>query len=79
MALNINENIYEQTKLNKILNKIFSENYLLKEYGLNQKLILSEKAQIYKDLIGKEDYVYKRDLKDCVNRHFFSNSLFSTE
>ena len=92
--LNINENIYKQTKLNQILNKIFSENYLLffrkiyfkseriinlKEYGLNQKLILSEKAQMYKDLIEDKDYVYKRDLKDCVNRHFFSNSLFITE
>ena len=94
VALNINENIYEQTKLNKILNKIFSENYLLffrkiyfkseriinlKEYGLNQKLILSEKAKMYKDLIENKDYVYKRNLKDCVNRHFFSDSLFTTE
>ena len=39
MALNINENIYEQTKLNKILNKIFSENYLL----FLEKYILKEK------------------------------------
>ena len=94
MDQNINENIYEQTKWNKILNKIFSQNYLLffrkiyfkseriinlKEYGLNQKLILSEKAQMYKDLIENKDYVYKRNLKDCVNRHFFSDSLFITE
>ena len=94
MDQNINENIYEQTKWNKILNKIFSENYLLffrkiyfkseriinlKEYGLNQKLILSEKAKMYKDLIENKDYVYKRNLKDCVNRHFFSDSLFTTE
>ena len=94
VAQNTNENIYEQIKWNKILNKIFSENYLLffrkiyfkseriinlKEYGLNQKLILSEKAQMYKELIENEDYVYKRNLKDCVNRHFFSDSLFITE
>ena len=94
VALNINKNIYEQTKFDTILNKIFSENYLLffrkvyfkseriinlKEYGLNQKLILSEKAKMYKDLIENKDYVYKRYLKDCVNRHFFSNSLFTTE
>ena len=94
VALNINKNIYEQTKLDIILNKIFSENYLLffrkvyfkseriinlKEYGLNQKLILSEKAKMYKDLIENKEYVYKRYLKDCVNRHFFSNSLFTTE
>ena len=94
VALNINKNIYEQTKFDTILNKIFSENYLLffrkvyfkseriinlKEYGLNQKLILSEKAKMYKDLIENKDYVYKRYLKDCVNRHFFSNSLFMTE
>ena len=66
VALNINKNVYEQTKWNKILNKIYFENYLLffrkvyfkseriinlKEYGLNQKLILSEKAKMYKDLI----------------------------
>ena len=91
---NINENIYEQTKWNKILNKIFSENYLLffrkiyfkseriinlKEYGLNKTLILSEKAKMYKDLIENKEYAYKRYLKDCVNRHFFSDSLFITE
>ena len=94
VAPNINKNIYEQTKLDTILNKIFSENYLLffrkfyfkseriinlKEYGLNQKLILSEKAKMYKDLIENKDYVYKRYLKECVNRHFFSDSLFITE
>ena len=94
VALNINKNVYEQTKWNKILNKIYFENYLLffrkfyfkseriinlKEYGLIQKLILSEKAKMYKDLIENEEYVYKRNLKDCVNRHFFSNSLFITE
>ena len=94
VALNINKNIYEQTKLDTILNQIFSENYLvffrkvyfkseriinLKEYGLNQKLILSEKAKMYKDLIENKDYVQKRYLKECVNRHFFSDSLFITE
>ena len=94
VALNKNENVYKETKWNKILNNIFSENYLLffkkiyfkskiiinlEEYGLNQKLILSEKAQMYKDLIENEEYVYKRNINDCLNRYFFCNSLFTTE
>ena len=91
---NINKNIYDKTKWNHILKKIYSENYLLffrkiyfkseriinlKEYGLNQKFILSEESQMYKDLIKNGDYVYKRNLKDCVNRYFLLNSLFTTE
>ena len=64
-----NRYIYEQTKWNKVLNKIYSQNYLLffrkiyfkserkinlKEFGLNKEIILSHKAKMYKDLVGEE-------------------------
>ena len=93
-----NKNIYEETKDNKILDKIFSENYLLffkkiyfksnrkinlREYGLNKNIILSEKVKMYKDLLENKkyakEYVYIKNIKKCVNQHFFHNSLFITE
>lgn len=63
---NINKNIYEQIKKNKILDNILSENYLLLfkkiyfkssklinlvEYGLNKNIILSDNVKMYKDLL----------------------------
>ena len=88
-----NRNIYEQTKWNKVLNKIYSQNYLLffrkiyfkserkinlKEFGLNKEIIVSHKAQMYKDLVGKEEYFYKKKIKNCINHHFFPDTLFKT-
>ena len=93
-AQNYNKNIFDQTKNNKILDKIYSENYSLffkkiyfkskreinlREYGLNKKIILSEKVEMYEDLLENKEYVYKRNIKKCVNQHFFHNSLFITE
>lgn len=63
---NINKIIYNEIKENTIINKIFSENYLLlfkkiyyksdklinlSEYGLNKNIILSDKVKMYKDLL----------------------------
>ena len=89
-----NRNIYEQTKWNKVLNKIYSQNYLLffrkiyfkseskinlNEFGLNKEIILSDKAQMYKDLVEEEEYFYKKNIINCVNHHFFPGTLFTTE
>ena len=89
-----NKFIYEQLKEDKILNKIFSENYLfffkkiyfksertvnLREYGLNKKIILSNKVKMYKDLLKDKECEYKKNIIKCVNHHFFPNSLFKVE
>ena len=93
--LNYNIYIYEQVKGDKVLKKIFSENYSLffrkiyfksrntinlREYGLNKTIILSDNVKMYKDLFKKnEEYSYKRNMNNCVNHHFFPNSIFNIE
>ena len=92
--LNYNNNIYVKTKGNKVLNKIYSENYLLffrkiyfksdkkinlREYGLNKEIKLSDKAKLYKDLIKNLDDVYKKNICNCVRNNFIDNLLFKTE
>ena len=89
-----NRNIYDKTKWNKVLNKIYSQNYLLffrkiyfkserkinlRDFGLNKEIILSGKAQMYKDLLGKGEYFYKNKINNCVNHHFFPDTVFTTE
>lgn len=85
-----NKNIYEETKGNEVLNMIYSKNYLLffreiyfkSERIINLKnkiIILSDKVKMFKDLIKTKDYIYNRNLNDCVNRNFFPNSLFKIE
>ena len=92
--LNYNNNIYVKTKGNKVLNKIYSENYLLffrkiyfksdkkinlREYGLNKEIKLSDKAKLYKDLIKNSDDVHKKNTRNCVRNNFIDNLLFKTE
>lgn len=92
--LNYNKYVYEQLKKDKVLNKIFSENYSLffkkfyykseriinlREYGLNEKLILSNEVKMYKDLIKNKEYVHKKYISNCVNHHFFPGSLFKID
>ena len=92
--LNYNNNIYAKTKGNKVLNKIYSENYLLffrkiyfksdkkinlRDYGLNKEIKLSDKAKLYKDLIKNLDDVYKKNICNCVRNNFIDNLLFKTE
>ena len=91
-VLSYNKNIYEQTKSNKVLNKIYSQNYLLffrkiyfpsertinlREYGLNDEIILSDKSQMFTDLVKKEEYFYKKNIKNCVKHHFLPNTVFT--
>ena len=92
--LNYNIYIYEQVKEDKVLKKIFSENYSLffrkiyfksrsiinlREYGLNKTIILSDNVKMYKDLVNNKEYMYKRNINNCVNHHFFPNSIFNIE
>ena len=92
---NYNENIYKKTKGNVVLKNLYSENYLLffkkiyiksekiinlREYGLNKKIILSDKVKMFKDLIKNKDNIYKEKIINSVNHHFLNNSLlFKTE
>ena len=94
-VLNENKNIYEQTKENKVLSKIYSENYVtffrkiyfkseriinLRAYGGNEKIILTDKARMFKDIIKDQEYVYKKILINCVYNNFMPYSLlFETE
>ena len=92
--LNYNMYIFEQVKEDKVLKKIFSENYTsffrkiyfksrsiinLREYGLNKAIILPDKIKMYKDLLKNEEYTYKRNMNNCINHHFFPNSIFNIE
>lgn len=91
-----NKEIYEQIKDNIILEKIFSENYLnifkkiyhrgnkiinLKEYGLNEKIVLSDKTKMYNDLLLKDEIRYlsrfsRRKYNECVKFNFIQDSIF---
>ena len=92
--LDYNRNIYDQIKEDRLLSQIFSENYLLlfrkiyfkserilRGYGLNKRIILSDKVKMYKDLLKKinSSDEYEKNIKNCVNRNFFHKSLFTTE
>ena len=81
--VNINKNIYDKIKENKILKEIFSENYLslfkkiylkstksinLSEYGLNKNIILSDKVKMFKDLLNKiENLDTNKKYKKIIN------------
>ena len=88
--LNYNENIYEKIKGNNVLKNLFSENYLLlfrkiyfksekiinlREYGLNEIIILSDEVKMFKDLLKNEDNVYKEIIKKFAKRNYLINSL----
>ena len=54
----------------------------LQKYGLNKKLILSEKIQMYKDLlkksnnINKKDNFYQKRMNECITRNYFLDAIF---
>ena len=92
--INHNKIIYETTKVYNVLNKIYSENYLLffrniyftsnkkinlSKYGLNKEIMLSDKVKMYKDLIKNKDIVHKRNIYNCLRNNFLDNPLFRIE
>ena len=89
----INIDLYNKAICNPIIKNIFSENYLslfrnvyypnkriinLEKYGLNDTLILSEKAKTYKDLLIKNGWrseddknnEYFKKLEDVIKKNF---------
>ena len=91
-----NSSICEQIKDNEVLNKILSENYLslfkkiyykssriinLKEYGLDQNIVLSKEVKMFDDLLkcnDKETFddkdQYKKYLKECALQNYLPES-----
>ena len=93
---NANMKIYEIIKENEVLNKILSENYLklfkkiyyksnniinLKEYGLDENIVLSKKVKMFKDLLKDnealdENKEYIKNIKECAIQNYIPNFIF---
>ena len=91
-----NSSICEQIKDNEVLNKILSENYLslfkkiyykssriinLKEYGLDQNIVLSKEVKMFDDLLKSNDKEafddkdqYKKYLGECALQNYLPES-----
>ena len=91
-----NSEIYEQIKDNEVLNKILSENYLslfkkiyyksskiinLKEYGIDQNIVLSKEVKMFDDLLKCKDKEacddkdqYKKYLGECALQNYLPES-----
>ena len=92
-----NRKIYEIIKGNEVLNKILSENYLklfkkiyyknktntinLKEYGLDETIVLSKKVKMFKDLLKDNEALdvnkeYIKKIKECAIHNFIPDFMF---
>ena len=91
--INSNKILYEKIKQDKVICNIFSENYLklfkkiyfknnkiinLKEYGLDEEIILSKEVKIFKDLIkeNEDSEEYQKNINECALQNYLPNSLF---
>lgn len=93
---NVNKEIYEQIKDNEILKNIFSENYLklfkkiyyksnkiinLKEYGLEEEIILTKPVKMFKDLLNDNEASdinkeYRKNIAECAAQNYLPDSIF---
>ena len=86
---NTNDIIYQELKENKVLNNLFSENYLkffkkfyfksykiisLKDYGLDKEFVLSNKVKMYKNLL-KDNESLGKNYKKYINKCAIKNFL----
>ena len=94
---NANKEIYDQIKENEILKKLFSENYLtlfkkiyyksnksinLKEYGLDEEIILSNPVKMFKDLLKDNEATdinkeYQKNIVECAIQNYLPDSIFA--
>ena len=90
--IDTNRKIYEKIKENKVLKKIFDENYLvlfklffenkkrisLKDYGSDKEIFLTEKTKTFKDLINKNlnDETYIKNLYRCIYQNYLKNDSY---
>ena len=97
---NWNINTYDKVKEHEIFKKILNMDYItffrryymeskkcinLKDYGLENEVILSEKCEMFNDLIKKiknsnneDNENYINSIKKCINKNYFSKNLFKT-
>ena len=90
-----NKLLYNEIKDKEIIKKILSEKYItlfknvyyrnnkiisLKEYGKEEKVILSNDVKTYEDLLLKENSkeinINKRKFTKCIKRNFIPESIF---
>jgi hypothetical protein len=90
-----NKLLYNEIKDKEIIKNIFSEKYItlfknvyyrnnkiisLKEYGKEEKVILSNDVKTYEDLLLKENSkeinINKREFTKCIKRNFIPESIF---
>lgn len=91
-----NIKVYEIIKENEVLNRILSENYLklfkkiyfksnntinLKEYGLDENIVLSKQVKMFKDLLKDNEALdinkeYIKNIKECAVQNFIPDSIF---
>lgn len=94
--VNANFEIYEQIKDNEILKKILSENYIklfkkiyyksnkninLREYGLNEEIILTKPVKMFKDLLKDNEALdinkeYQKNIIECAIQNYLPDSIF---
>ena len=97
---NWNINTYDKVKEHEIFKKILNMDYItffrryymeskkcinLKDFGLENEVILSEKCKMFNDLIKKiknsnneDNENYINSIKKCINKNYFSKNLFKT-
>jgi len=94
--VNANFEIYDQIKDNEILKKILSENYIklfkkiyyksnktinLREYGLDEEIILTKPVKMFKDLLKDNEALdinkeYKKNIVECAVQNYLPDSIF---
>jgi len=97
---NANIKTFNKVKDNEVLKKIFDMDYAtffkryymeskkcinLRDYGLENEIILSEKCKMYNDLIEKiknssnyDNEGYIKSIKKCIDKNYFTKKLFKT-
>ena len=94
--VNANFEIYDQIKDNEILKKILSENYIklfkkiyyksnkiinLREYGINEQIILTKPVKMFKDLLNDNEALdknkeYQKNIIECAIQNYLPDSIF---
>ena len=97
---NENQRIFVKVKNHEIFKKILNMDYItffrryymeskkcinLKDYGLENEVILSEKCKMFNDLIKKiknsnneDNENYIKSIKKCINKNYKAKKLFKT-
>jgi len=97
---NENKRIFRKVKDHEVFKKILNMDYItffkryymeskkcinLKDYGIENEVILSEKCKMYNDLIkriensnNEDNENYIKSIKRCINKNYIAKKLFKT-